>query len=117
MKRRLRIILLNILPCVVFVGLYRCGAMVGLQMPIPQLLITIKNATFAKSKKEFLVYNCILLVSSVAGIYANGQLYFKYICYDVVGEAIMVVGIFAAIVLIIVYTAIEMLYFFRKKKN
>lgn len=117
MKKRLRIILLNILPCVIIVGLYRLGGMISLQMPMPLLVITVINAIFAKSKKEFLIYNGILLVSSVAGIYANGQLYFKYICYDVVGEAIMVVEIFAAIVLILIYTAIEMLYFYSKKKN
>lgn len=119
MLRKFSIILLNILPFAIFASLYRYGANVGLCMPFPQLLITILNTIFAKSKKEFLVYNSILLISSVAGILVNSQLYFKYICYDIEGVLVMKFEIFVAIVLILIFTAIEFLirYFHDKKST
>lgn len=119
MLRKFCIILFNILPFAVFVSLYKYGGNVGLCMPLPQLLVTIINAIFAKSKKEFLVYNGILLISSVAGIFVNSQLYFKYICYDTEGVLVMEYEIFVAIVLILIFTAIEFLirYFHDKKRT
>lgn len=118
MLRKFSIILLNILPFAVFASLYRYGANVGLCMLLPQLFITIINTIFAKSKKDFLVYNGILLISSVAGIFVNSQLYFKYICYDTEGVAVMKFEIFVAIVLILIFTAIELLIrYFQNNKN
>lgn len=118
MLRRFCLILLNILPCAVFVSLYKYGAIVSLYMPFMQLWITIINTIFAKSKKGFLMYNGILLISSVAGILGNSQLYFKYIRYDIEGVLVMRAEILVAILLILIITVIEFLirYFNDKKK-
>lgn len=119
MLKKFAVILLNILPFAVFVSLYKFGGNVGLFMPLPQLLITVVNTVYAGSKKELLLYNGILLVSSVAGIYVNGQLYFKYICYDMEGVAVMEVEMLAAVVFIIIFTVNEFLirYFYEREKN
>lgn len=85
------------------------GAMISLCMPLPQLLITVINTIYAGSKKQLLLYNGILLVSSVAGIFVNSQLYFKYICYDADGVMVMWAELSAAVVLIVIYTAVEFL--------
>lgn len=118
MLRIFCIILLNILPCAVYVNLYSYGATVSLYMPFIQLCITILNTIFAKSKKEFLMYNGILLISSVAGIFVNSQLYFKYIRYDIEGVLVMKAEILVAILLVLIFTVIEFLikYFNDKKR-
>ncbi len=118
MLRRICIILLNIFPCVLFVSLYRYGANVGISMPFPQLLITMINTFYAKSKKELLMYNGILLISSIIGIFVNSQLYFKYICYDAGGVMVMKLEILVASLLILIITAIEFLIrLFHDKKR
>lgn len=119
MSKKFGIILLNILPFAVFVSLYKFGGNVGLFMPLPQLLITVVNTVYAGSKKELLLYNGILLISSAAGIYVDGQLYFKYINFDVEGAAVMEVEMLAAAVLIIIFTVIEFLirYFHEREEN
>lgn len=118
MLKKFGIILLNILPFAVFINLYKYGANVGMYMLLPQLLITIINTIFSKLKRKFLLYNCILLISSVAGISINSQLYFKYICYDTEGVAVAKFEIFVAIVLILIFTIIEFLIkYFRDKKR
>ena len=117
MSRKYCVILLNVLPFAVFVSLYQFGGNVGLWMPFPQLFITVINTRYAGAKKELFIYNGILLLSSVAGIFVNGQLYFKYICYDVEGVMVVEAEMLAAVILILIYTAVEFLirYFYDKK--
>ncbi len=117
--RKVCIILVNILPFAVFVSLYQYGGNVGLCMPLPQFLITVVNTIYAGTKKELLMYNGILLISSAAGIFANGQLYFRYICYDDEGVMVMMAEIMAAVVLISIFTAVEFLirYLHDKKRT
>lgn len=107
MSRKYCVILLNVIPFAVFAGLYQFGGNVGLWMPFPQLLITVINTRYAGAKKEIFIYNGILLISSVAGIFVNSQLYFKYICYDVEGVMVMLAEILAAVIVIIIFTTIE----------
>ena len=109
------LILLNILPFVVYVAFKKYGANVSYYMIIPWFITTVVNTVFSKSKKELLVYNSILLLSSALGIFFNGQC----TCYDSIGEAIMYLEMIIAAIIILVLTAVELLikHFYEKRKQ
>lgn len=107
---KLCLILLNLLPLAIFAGFYRYGANVSFYMLPVLALLTVINVFLAASKEEFLIYNIVLLLSSALGVFASGQLYFKYVYYDSEGEAVMGLEMLAAVILIFVLTVIEFLF-------
>lgn len=117
--RKLCLMLLNILPLAIFAGFYRYGGNVCFYMLPVLALLTVINVFLSPSKEEFLTYNVVLLLSSILGIFANGQLYFKYVCYDSVGEMVLGVELLAVVILIAVLTVIELLLkaIYDKKKR
>ena len=108
-KRKVCAVLWNLLPFAAFVAFFRYGSTVGFFMPLPLLLITVINAILSRSNEEFLAYNGVLLVASLAGIAANGWLYLQYVYYDSEGVAVIGAEILIALLLISAYTAIELL--------
>lgn len=117
--RKLCLILLNILPLVIFAGFYQYGGNVCFYMLPALMLFTVINVFLSLSTEEFLVYNVVLLLSTILGIFVSDQLYFKYVCYDLLGEAVLGVEILAVVLLLSAYTAIELLFksLYDKKKR
>lgn len=106
-RRKLCLMLLNLLPLAIFAGFFRYGANVSFYMLPVLALLTVINVFLAASKEEFLIYNIVLLFIVVLGIFANGQLYFKYVYYDLAGKAVMGLEMLTAVILILVLTVIE----------
>ena len=118
-KRKLCLMLLNILPLAIFAGFYRYGGNVCFYMLPVLALLSVINVFLSPSKEEFLAYNVVLLLFSILGLFVNGQLYFKYIYYDAEGEIVLGVELLAVAILITVLTAIELLLkaIYDKKKR
>ena len=79
---------LNYLPLLFWCVFYSKGANVSIAM-IPLLgAIALVNYCNSDKIRNFLFFNSNLMLSTFLGIYFNFQLYFKFISYDTLGEAI-----------------------------
>ena len=106
MKKYL-IIGINLIILVIYVAFFRfCGNVSMYLIPV-LFVISVLNCILADSKKTFLTYNIFLIIITIIGILVNSTLYFRYVCYDSVGEAILWLEIFVAVVYIGLLTAVE----------
>lgn len=105
--RKALMIFLNILLIVPFFVFYRKGAMVTVYMWYVWFAMTVANAFFSKSVKELIMYNVFLLVFATIGIFVGGQLYFKYVYWDEMGESIVILEMIFEIFYIIALTVVE----------
>ena len=118
MKKKIVLIILNALLIIPFLVFFRHGANVSIFMLSVWLIATIINAVLSKDLKELLIYNGTLTLFAIIGIFTNGQLYFKYVYWDVEGEVVVMAEIFFCLIYISVLTGIECLVkFFSKKRS
>lgn len=101
------LIIVNILLIIPFILFYRRGANVAVAMLPVWFAMSGINTVFAENKKDILIYNGCLALFATAGIWLNGQLYFKYVCWDIKGEMVMNFEMMVEVVYIAVLTAIE----------
>ena len=81
--------------------------------------MTVANTICAKDIKQLLLYNGWLALFAAIGIFACGQLYFKYVYWDSMGEVVMGFEMAVAVIYFAALTGIEALIQYRirwKKK-
>ena len=105
--KRMLVLALNILSIAPFIVLFKLGGNVAIFMLIIWPIIMFINYSCAKSIKGLIGYNCCLAVFSAVGIYICGQLYFKYVQWDSIGEAIVQIEIIVELIYIATITVIE----------
>ena len=113
------LIVLNILLMMPFFIFYRRGANVAIYMLPIWGIMTIVNTICAPNIRQLILCNVSLAVFTTIGIFINGQLYFKYIHWDSVGEAIIQLEMIVEVIYIAILTGIEILikYYAVKKKS
>ena len=111
------IIILNALLIIPFFIFFRCGGNVAIFMLPAWFIMSIINTIFSKDIKQLLVYNGYLSLFASIGIFACGLLYFEYVYWDSIGEAIIVLEIIVEVVYIAILSGIESLvkYLISKK--
>ena len=103
------LIILNALLIIPFFVFFRRGGNVAIFMLPVWFIMSIINSVFSKDIKQLLVYNgCLSLFASI-GIFVCGQLYFKYVCWDSVGEAVIALEIMVEVIYIAILSGIESL--------
>ena len=110
-----------IIPCLFFGHI---GTEFSLLYLLLIFIISVVNLCFSKSKKELVIYNLILLISSAIGINIQGQFYFqsladKQIWYDLEGSLTYQITTYIQIIISAFVMAIEILikHFQIKKKK
>ena len=107
--KKIVLIILNALLIIPFFIFFRRGGNVAIFMLPVWFVMTIVNTVFAKDIKQLLVYNGYLSLFASTGIFICGQLYFKYVYWDSIGEAIIVLEIIVAVIYIAILSGIESL--------
>lgn len=117
--KKIVLIILNALLVIPFLIFFRRGANVSIFMLPIWFIATIINAILSKDLKELLMFNGTLAIFAMIGIFANSQLYFKYVCWDTEGELIAKAEILIGLIYIAVLTGIECLirYLINKYKR
>ena len=112
------LIILNALLIIPFFIFFKRGGNVAISMLPAWFIMSIINTVFSKDIKQLLVYNgCLSLFASI-GIFVCGQLYFKYVYWDSIGEAIIVLEIMVEVIYIAILSGIESLVkYLISKKN
>ena len=111
------LIILNTLLIIPFFVFFRRGGNVAISMLAAWFIMSIINTVFSKDIKQLLIYNgCLSLFASI-GIFVCGQLYFKYVYWDSIGEAIIVLEIIVEVIYIAILSGIKSLikYLITKK--
>ena len=103
------IIILNTLLIIPFFIFFRWGGNVAILMLPAWFIMSIINTVFSKDIKQLLVYNGYLSLFASIGIFVCGQLYFKYVCWDSVGEAVIALEIMVEVNYIAILSGIESL--------
>lgn len=101
------LIIINILLIAPFIIWFRRGSNVAFYMLPVWLIMTVLNTAFSKSVKEIVLYNGILAIFAIIGSFVNGQLYFKYVCWDSIGEYINLLEMIIEALYITLITGIE----------
>ena len=107
--KKIVLIILNALLVIPFLIFFRRGANVSIFMLPIWFIATIINAILSKDLKELWMFNGILAMFAIIGIFTNGQLYFKYVYWDTEGELVVMAEIFIGLIYITVLTGIECL--------
>ena len=107
--KKIVLIILNALLVIPFVIFFRRGAYVAIYMLPVWFVMTVINIIFSKDIKEILLYNGTLTAFAIIGIFATGQLYFKYVYWDTAGEMVITTEIMIGIIYIACLTGIECL--------
>ena len=103
------LIILNALLIIPFFVFFRRGGNVTIFMLPVWFIMSIINSVFSKNIKQLLVYNgCLSLFASI-GIFICGQLYFKYVYWDSIGESIVLLEIIVEVIYIAILSCIESL--------
>ena len=114
------LIILNALLIIPFFIFFRQGGNVAIFMLPVWFIMSIINSVFSKDIKQLLVYNgCLSLFASI-GIFICGQLYFKYVYWDSIGESIVVLEVIVEVIYIAILSGIESLVkhlIIRRKTN
>ena len=103
------LIILNALLVIPFLIFFRRGANVSIFVLPIWFIATIINAILSRDLKELWMFNGILAIFAIIGIFTNGQLYFKYVYWDTEGELVVMAEIFIGLIYITVLTGIECL--------
>ncbi len=103
------IIILNTLLIIPFFIFFRWGGNVAIFMLPVWFIMSIINTVFSKDIKQLLVYNGYLSLFASIGIFVCGQLYFKYVYWDSVGEAVIALEIIVEVIYIAILSGIESL--------
>ncbi len=99
-------VVLNYLPLLFWCIFYSKGANISIAM-IPLLgAIALVNYYNSHKIKNILFFNSNLTLSTFLGIYFNSQLYFKFINYDTLGEAIRDLQLIVGFIYILILTFI-----------
>ena len=107
--KKVVLLIINALLVIPFIVFYRFGGHVAIHMLPIWFIMSVVNAVFSKSTKELLVYNAIMLLSAVVGIFACSQLYFKHVYWDTAGEAVMIAEMMIGSIYIAALTGIACL--------
>ncbi len=99
-------ILINVMAIVPFIVFYRFGGNVAIYMIPVILILSLINVFLSETKKDFLIKNLFLGISNVLGILIDCLLYFIFICHDSVGEAVLALEIFIAIIYVALLSVI-----------
>ena len=75
--KKIVLIILNALLVIPFLIFFRRGANVSIFMLPIWFIATIINAILSKNLKELWMFNGILAMFAIIGIFTNGQLYFN----------------------------------------
>lgn len=86
--------------------LFRKGANVAIFMLPVWLVMTVVNTIFAKNIRQLILYNVCLSVFATIGIFICGQLYFEYVYWDSMGEAVIQLEMIVEVILAIL-TGVE----------
>ena len=114
------IIILNTLLIIPFFIFFRWGGNVTIFMLPVWFIMSIINTVFSKDIKQLLVYNGYLSLFASIGIFVCGQLYFKYVHWDSIGESIVVLEVIVEVIYIAILSGIESLVkhlIIRRKTN
>ncbi len=114
--KKLSLFILNILLIIPFILFYENGGMVAIFMLPIWFIMTVINTACSKKIKEILLYNGILMLFATVGIFVCGQLYFKYVFWDSMGEAGIFLEMIIEVINIIVLTVFECLIKYNDKK-
>lgn len=106
MKKKV-LIILNALLIIPFLIFFRRGGNVAIFMLPVWFVMTIVNTICSKDIKQLLIYNVLLSLFATLGIFVCGQLYFKYVYWDSIGETIILLEIAIEVIYISILTAIE----------
>lgn len=117
--KKIILTILNILLMIPFLIFFRRGANVAIYMLPIWGIMTIVNTICAQNIRQLILYNVCLSVFATIGIFINGQLYFKYIHWDSVGEAIIQLEMIVEVIYIAILTGVESLikYFTVNKRK
>ena len=105
--KKIVLIILNALLILPFLIFFRRGGNVAIYMLPVWLIMSVINTIIAKDIKQLLLYNGCLSLFATIGIFVCGQLYFKYVCWDSIGESIVALEIIVEIIYIAVLSAVE----------
>lgn len=105
--KKLILIIINILLIAPFIIFFKRGCPLSIDMLPVWLVMTIINYRFSESIKELILYNVCLSAFATIGIYVCGVLYFKYVHWDEIGEAIVQLEMIIEIAYIAILTGIE----------
>ena len=107
MKKSL--IMVSLFVSIFFVSLYKYGVLVDVFIMPLQLLISVAFTIFSNNKREIILYNILLMVFTLMGIFINSYLYLHNVCYDYEGYLVMWLELLIAIVYIGTLLCIELL--------
>ena len=105
--KKIVLILLNVLLIIPFLVLFRKGANVAIFMLPVWLVMTVVNTIFAKNIRQLILYNVCLSVFATIGIFICGQLYFEYVYWDSMGEAVIQLEMVVEVIYIAILTGVE----------
>ena len=112
------LIILNTLLIIPFLIFFRRGGNVAIFMLPIWFVMSIINTIFAKDIKQLLIYNGYLSLFAMIGIFVCGQLYFKFVYWDSIGESIIALEIIIEVIYIAILSGIESLIkYLISKKN
>ena len=105
--KKIILILLNVLLIIPFLVLFRKGGTVAIFMLPVWLVMTVVNTIFAKNIRQLILYNVCLSFFAAIGIFICGQLYFEYIYWDSMGEAVIQLEMIVEVIYIAILTGVE----------
>ena len=110
------LIILNVLLVIPFLIWFERGGNVAISMIPVWLVMSIINMIFSENIKQIVLYNGCMALFAIIGIFVCGQLYFKYVSWDSMGEAVVMLEIIIGFIYIALLTLFECLIkHFRKK--
>ncbi len=105
--KKIILTILNALLIIPFLVLFRKGGNVAIFMLPIWLVMTMINTKFAPNIRQLIWYNVCLTIFATIGIYICGQLYFKYVYWDSMGEAVVQLEMIVEVIYIAILTGIE----------
>ena len=105
--KKIVLTILNALLIIPFLVLFRKGGNVAIFMLPIWLVMTIINTKFAQNIRQLILYNACLAIFATIGIFICGQLYFKYVYWDSMGEAVVQLEMIVEVIYIAILTGIE----------
>ena len=105
--KKIFLTILNALLITPFLIFFRRGGIVAIFMLPVWFVMSIVNTVCSKDVKQLLIYNGWLSLFASVGIFVCGQLYFKYVCWDSIGETIILLEIAVEVIYISILTGVE----------
>ena len=105
--KKIVLTILNALLIIPFLVLFRKGGNVAIFMLPVWLIMTMINTKFAQNIRQLILYNVFLTIFATIGTYICGKLYFKYVYWDSMGEAVVQLEMIVEVIYIAILTGIE----------